>query len=220
MLGNGTPRGVPNIKTKTEITMLKINWNKIDWNKSDTQLAAELGCCAPTIGTHRRGLDKRKHMRTSHRIDWSAIGARWVLPNHILAEQLSCSPSAVGYARKQFAPDSLKDARQLNNRYRLSEGMKRHSPALAADAKYSLTPAQVAAQLMRNVSPLNLNSGIGWTTGSQEIKAEYKAFDHQPTVGFKAKRSPKRRGALSYLWRLVRSLFILDEADFPKGGAK
>jgi hypothetical protein len=91
--------------------MKAINWTVIDWNQRTVDLAAHLGVSPSVVSYHRLKNHLRKSDRTNHRIDWSNVD--WSQPNFVIADLKSATPGAVTAARKEYAPDGLRNGHSV-----------------------------------------------------------------------------------------------------------
>jgi len=91
--------------------MKAINWTVIDWNQRTVDLAAHLGVSPSVVSYHRLKNHLRKSDRTNHRIDWSNVD--WTQPNFVIADLKSATPGAVTAARKEYAPDGLRNGHSV-----------------------------------------------------------------------------------------------------------
>jgi hypothetical protein len=91
--------------------MKSVNWTVIDWNQRTVDLAAHLGVSPSVVSYHRLKNHLRKSDRTNHRIDWSNVD--WSQPNFVIADLKSATPGAVTAARKEYAPDGLRNGHSV-----------------------------------------------------------------------------------------------------------
>ena len=91
--------------------MKAVNWTVIDWNQRTVDLAAHLGVSPSVVSYHRLKNHLRKSDRTNHRIDWSNVD--WSQPNFVIADLKSATPGAVTAARKEYAPDGLRNGHSV-----------------------------------------------------------------------------------------------------------
>jgi hypothetical protein len=91
--------------------MKAINWTVIDWNQRTVDLAENLGVSPSVVSYHRLKNHLRKSDRTNHRIDWSNVD--WSQPNFLIADLKSATPGAVTAARKEYAPDGLRNGHSV-----------------------------------------------------------------------------------------------------------
>jgi hypothetical protein len=91
--------------------MKAVNWTVIDWNQRTVDLAKNLGVSPSVVSYHRLKNHLRKSDRTNHRIDWSNVD--WSQPNFVIAGLKSATPGAVTAARKEYAPDGLRNGHSV-----------------------------------------------------------------------------------------------------------